>query len=117
MQEGVKVLDLSHFLKNSNLGKIIQTVFLSANIISLVKISSKVDERPKMLDERPKKTPQKGHFMGAEWVPKTWKIFNLTTTNAILMKITTILYLHSTFNGGMGLAQKCKRALTKNLLE
>ena len=43
MQEGVKVLDLSHFLKNSNLEKIIQTVFLSANILSLVKISSKSD--------------------------------------------------------------------------
>ena len=38
-----------------------------------------------MVDERPKKTPQKGHFMGAEWVPKTWKISNLTTTNAILI--------------------------------
>ena len=43
MQEGVKVLDLSHFLKNSNLGKIIETLFLSANILSLVKISSKSD--------------------------------------------------------------------------
>ena len=38
--------------------------------------------------------------MGAEWVPKTWKIFNLTTTNTILMKLTTIYYLHSTFNWG-----------------
>ena len=33
--------DLSHFLKNSNLGKIIQAVFLSANI--LVKISPILD--------------------------------------------------------------------------
>ena len=57
--------------------------------------------------------------MGAEWVPKIWKIFNLTTTNAILMKLITILYLHSTFNrgrgeggagGGMDLAQRCKSA-------
>ena len=56
--------------------------------------------------------------MGAEWVPKTWKIFNLTTINAILMKLTTIVYLHSTFNrgrgemgeGGMDLAQRCKSA-------
>ena len=31
--------------------------------------------------------------MGAEWVPKTWKIFNLATTNAILIKFTTILNL------------------------
>ena len=50
--------------------------------------------------------------MGAEWVPKTWKIFNLTTANIILMKLTTIFYLHSTFNwvGGMDLAGSCKRA-------
>ena len=64
-----------------------------------------MDDRPKMVDEGPKKTPQKGHFMGAEWVPKTWKIFNLTTTNATLMKLTTILYLRSTFNGGGGRGQ------------
>ena len=70
-QEGVNVLDLSHFLKNSNLGKNIQTVFLSANILSLLRISPKLDP---LGDERPKKT-QKGHFMEAEWVPKTWKIF------------------------------------------
>ena len=40
--------------------------------------------------------------MGAEWVPKTWEIFNLTTANAILMKLTTILYLHNSFNLGVG---------------
>ena len=34
--------------------------------------------------------------MGAEWVPKPWNIFNLTTSNAVLMQFTTILYLHST---------------------
>ena len=49
----------------------IQTVFLSANILSLLRISPKLDP---LGDERPKKT-QKGHFMEAEWVPKTWKIF------------------------------------------
>ena len=97
-QEGVNVLDLSHFLKNSNLGKNIQTVFLSANILSLLRISPKLDP---LGDERPKKT-QKGHFMGAECVPKTRKIFNLTTTNAILMKLTTTLYLHNSFNLGVG---------------
>ena len=95
VQERVKVLDLSHFLKNSNLGKIIQTMFLSANILSLVKISSKLDHLWWMKGLR---KPQKGHFMGAEWVPKTWKVFNLTTTNTILMKLTKIFYLHSTFN-------------------
>ena len=32
--------------------------------------------------------------MDAESVPKTLKVFNLTTANAILMKLTTIMYLH-----------------------
>ena len=91
-------MDLSHFLKNSNLGKNIQSVFFFANILSLLRISPKLDP---LGDERPKKT-QKGHFMGAEWVPKTWKIFNLTTTNAILRKLTMTLYLHSSFNLGVG---------------
>ena len=41
-----------------------------------------------------KKTPKKGHFMDAESVRKTLKIYNLTTKNAILIKLTRILYLH-----------------------
>ena len=39
-----------------------------------------------------------GHFVDAESVRKTLKIFNLPTTNAILMKLTTIKYLHKTFH-------------------
>ena len=73
MQEGVKVLDLSHFFKNSNLGKIIQTVFLFANILSLVKISSKVDDRPKMVDERPKKTSKRAISWVLNGFPKLGK--------------------------------------------
>ena len=56
----VNVLDLSHFRKNSNLGMNIQTVFLSANILSLLRISPKLDP---LGDERPKKNP-KGPFYG-----------------------------------------------------
>ena len=67
MQERVKVLDLSHFLKNSNLGKIIQTMFLSANILSLVKISSK------LVDERPKKTPKRAISWVLNGFPKLGK--------------------------------------------
>ena len=37
-------------------------------------------------------------------VGKTFKIFNLTTTNDILMKLTTIMYLHESVN------QKAPRA-------
>ena len=40
------------------------------------------------------KSSQKGSFMDAELVQKSMKTFNLATTTAILMKITTIMYLH-----------------------
>ena len=36
--------------------------------------------------------------MDAESERKTMKTFNLTTTNAILMKLTTIMYLHESVN-------------------
>ena len=36
--------------------------------------------------------------MDAESVRKTLEIFNLTTTNATLMKLTTIMYLHESVN-------------------
>ena len=36
--------------------------------------------------------------MDAELVHKTLKIFNLTAKNAILMKLTTIIYLHESVN-------------------
>ena len=38
-----------------------------------------------------------GHFMDAELLRKTLKIFNLTTTNAILMKLSTIMHLNKIF--------------------
>ena len=48
--------------------------------------------------ERAQKTPKRSHFMGAASSWKQLKIYNLTTTNPILMKLTTIIYLHKTFN-------------------
>ena len=47
---------------------------------------------------RVQKPPKKGHFVDAESVSKTLKTFNLTTTNAIRMKLTTIVYLHESVN-------------------
>ena len=42
--------------------------------------------------------PKKGPFHGC-WLPqKHLKIYNLTTTNATLMKLNTIFYLRETFN-------------------
>ena len=37
-------------------------------------------------------------MLNAESVRKTLEIFNLTTTNAILMKLTTIMYLYESVN-------------------
>ena len=47
---------------------------------------------------RAQKPPKKDHFTNAESVRKTLKTFNFTTTNAILMKLTTIIYLHEGVN-------------------
>ena len=41
------------------------------------------------MGEQGSKNPKKGHFMDAESIQETLKIFNLTTTYAILMKLTT----------------------------
>ena len=45
-----------------------------------------------------KKVPQKCLFMDAALPPKHLKIFNLTTTNATIIKLTTNIYLYRTFN-------------------
>ena len=47
--------------------------------------------------ERAQKPAKRGHFMDAASPQKYLKISNLTTTNATLMKLTTIMYLHKTF--------------------
>ena len=39
-----------------------------------------------------------GELSDAASVHKTLEIFNLTATNAILMKLTTIMYLHESVN-------------------
>ena len=48
--------------------------------------------------ERVQKPPERGHFMDAAFPRKHLKIYNLTTTNDTLMKLTTIMYLHKKFN-------------------
>ena len=48
--------------------------------------------------ERAQKPTKRGHFMDAASPRKHLKIYNLTATNATLMKLTTIMYHHKTFN-------------------
>ena len=50
------------------------------------------------LGERAQKPPERSNFMDAASPQKHLKIYNLTATNAALMKLTTIMYLHNTFN-------------------
>ena len=47
---------------------------------------------------RAQKHPKKGYLVDAESVCKTLAIFKLTSRNAILMKLTTIMYLHESGN-------------------
>ena len=46
----------------------------------------------------PKKTPKMTQFMDATLPQKHLEIYNLTVTNAMKMKLTTIVYLHETFH-------------------
>ena len=57
-------------------------------IVPLVRISVILD--PYFEGVTAQKLPKKDHFVDAELVRKTLKNFNLATTNAILMKLTTI---------------------------
>ena len=57
-------------------------------IMPLVGISVILD--PYFGGVRAQKLHKKGHFVNAESVRKTLENFNLATTNAILMKLTTI---------------------------
>ena len=57
-------------------------------IVPLVRISVILD--PHFAGIRAPKIPKKGHFVDAESVRKSLKNFNLATTNAIQMKLTTI---------------------------
>ena len=94
---GPKVLTvgLPLFHKYSNPSKNFQTVFLFARVLPLVRISAILNH---IGGVRVQKPPKRGYFLDAELVRKTLEIFNLTTTNAILMKLTTIMYLHESVN-------------------
>ena len=47
---------------------------------------------------RAQKPPKNACFVDAESVRTTLEIFNLTTTDAIRMKLTTIMYLYESVN-------------------
>ena len=47
---------------------------------------------------RTQKPPKKVYLLDVESVRKILTIYNLTTTNAMLMKLTTTIYLHESVN-------------------
>ena len=65
-------------------------------IVPLVRISLILD--PYFWVVRVQKLPKKNHLVDAESARKTLKNFNLATTNTILLKLTTIMYLHESVN-------------------
>ena len=83
------------FHKYSNPSKNFQTVFLLARVLPLVKISAILTHTEGVRAQKP---TEKYYFVDAEAIRKTLKIFNLTTTNAILTRLTTIIYLHESVN-------------------
>ena len=92
-----KVLTLGPtlFHKYSNPSKHFQTVFQFARVLPLVKMLSIL--KP-IGGVRAQKPPKKGYFVDAKSVRKTLEVFNLTTANTVLMKLTTIMFLHQSIN-------------------
>ena len=60
-----------------------------------MRISAKSDH---ICGSKVPKPPSNGHYMDADLVRKIWKIVSLANTNAILMKLTAIVYLYKAFN-------------------
>ena len=60
--------------------------------------------------EKAKKPPKRGHFMDAALPQNHLKIYNLTTANATLMKLTTIFYLNKNLAEDWGVTHKAKKA-------
>ena len=84
---GPKVLNLgpSFFHKYLSLSKDFETVHLFARVLQLVRISAILAHIGRVRAQKP---PKNIYFVDAEL-----EIFNLRTTNGILMKLTTIMYL------------------------
>ena len=70
-------------------------MFLFARVLPLLRISAILYYIGGVRAQKPLK---KGYFVDAELVRKTLDIFNLTTANPMLMKLTTIMHLHESVN-------------------
>ena len=91
---GPKVKTLGPSVFYENLGYF-EKLLLFARVLSLVRILAILNH---IWGVKTQKLSEKGYFMDAESARKTLKTFNLTIINAILMKLTTISYLHVCVN-------------------
>ena len=83
------------FRKKWNFPKIFETLSFSRGTLSLVQVSTRTRNIETV---RAQKHPKMAQFMDAASLRKHLKIYNLTTTNAIKIKLVTIVYLHETFH-------------------
>ena len=70
-------------------------MLLFVRVLPLLRISAILDHIGGIRAQKP---PKEGYFGDAEWYAKLWTFFNLTTQNAILMKLITVMYLHESVN-------------------
>ena len=91
----VQIVGISRFRKNLNFSEIYKHTFSLLEYYFWLKFHQ---NRAIFGGVRTQKAPKKGHSTDAESVWKTLKIYNLTTADAILMKLTRIIYLYDTFN-------------------
>ena len=92
------ILGPFHSRKYSSFSKILQTLFFPVKILPLLQITAKSDHIWRSKDQN---IPKKGHFMDVNLVRNTLKIFNIATanaTNAILIKLTTNVYVDQIFH-------------------
>ena len=76
--------------------KIVHRLSFSNNRLPLVKILG--ESSPYLGEKGPRNPPKRSHFMDAASPQKHLKVYNLTTSNVALVKLTTIMYLHNKFN-------------------
>ena len=98
-----KPLSTSHFCQNTKFLKIVLTLSLSYERIPLVKIPAKLSdmwgwEGVETPPSSKKKKKKMGLFHGSWIGTRTLKICNLTTSNATLTKLPSIMYIHESVN-------------------
>ena len=91
----VQTLCTSLFHENSNPSNVFQTNFLFARVLPLGRVVAILKH---IWGSKSPKTSQKGPFHGCWNFTENFETFKLTIANAILMKLTMIMYFHESVN-------------------